>query len=156
MGDHIDGFHSHAFDDWTLTHHQKELKLNRVLLITIKISSRLVDIAPGGKIDYTFTLTVNEDMLTNIDVLGYYLDLTGSPAMRARSKGMLASETSMQAVADQVSALDLPPIKIADLVVEKRSGKPEYRDCLTVSLITYFVTNNGQVTRPMCVNRCDQ
>ncbi|MEZ8024780.1 hypothetical protein ACED41_17160, partial [Vibrio sp. 1F255] len=94
-------------------------------------------------IDYTFTLTVNEDMLTNIDVLGYYLDLTGSPAMRARSKGMLASETSMQALADQVSALDLPPVG-ADLVVEKRSDKPEYTE--DDDSVTYYlaVTNNGQ------------
>ncbi|CAH7341992.1 conserved hypothetical protein [Vibrio chagasii] len=143
MGDYIDGSHSHAFDDWTLTASSEGAETQPGTFDNDKDIFTLVDIAPGGKIDYTFTLTVNEDMLTNIDVLGYYLDLTGSPAMRARSKGMLASETSVQAVADQVSALDLPPVG-ADLVVEKRSDKPEYTE--DDDSVTYYlvVTNNGQ------------
>ncbi len=143
MGDHIDGAFSNAFDKWTLTATSEGAETQPGTFDNDKDLFTLVDIAPGGKIDYTFTLTVNEDMLTNIDVLGYYLDLTGSPAMRARSKGMLASETSMQAVADQVSALDLPPVG-ADLVVEKRSDKPEYTE--DDDSVTYYlaVTNNGQ------------
>ena len=142
MGDYIDGSRSNAFDDWTLTASSEGAETQPGTFDNDKDLFTLVDIAPGGKIDYTFTLTVNEDMLTNIDVLGYYLDLTGSPTMRARSKGMLASETSMQAVADQVSALDLPPVG-ADLVVEKRSDKPEYTE--DDDSVTYYlaVTNNG-------------
>lgn len=143
MGDHIDGNFSNAFDEWTLTATSEGAETQPGTFDDDKDLFTLVDISPGGKIDYTFTLTVNEDMLTNIDVLGYYLDLTGSPAMRARSKGMLASETSMQALADQVSALDLPPVG-ADLVVEKRSDKPEYTE--DDDSVTYYlaVTNNGQ------------
>ncbi|CAK1741548.1 putative repeat protein (TIGR01451 family) [Vibrio crassostreae] len=142
MGDYIDGSRSNAFDDWTLTASSEGAETQPGTFDNDKDLFTLVDIAPGGKIDYTFTLTVNEDMLTNIDVLGYYLDLTGSPTMRARSKGMLASETSMQAVADQVSALDLPPVG-ADLIVEKRSDKPEYTE--DDDSVTYYlaVTNNG-------------
>ncbi|GAK22560.1 cell surface protein [Vibrio sp. JCM 19052] len=106
MGDYIDGSRDKAFDDWTLTADWQGAETQPGDYEDDKDLFTIVDIAPGGKIDYTFTLTVNEDMLTNIDVLGYYLDLTWNPAAMARSKGMMPSPTSVQGSADQVAALD--------------------------------------------------
>lgn len=142
MGDHIDGSRDKAFDDWTLTADWQGAETQPGDYEDDKDLFTIVDIAPGGKIDYTFTLTVNEDMLTNIDVLGYYLDLTWNPAAMARSKGMMPSPTSVQGSADQVAALDLPPVP-AELVVEKRSDKPEYTP--DDDSVTYYlaVTNQG-------------
>ncbi|HHB1595647.1 TPA: hypothetical protein ACN976_003818 [Vibrio campbellii] len=142
MGDYIDGSRDKAFDDWTLTADWQGAETQPGDYEDDKDLFTIVDIAPGGKIDYTFTLTVNEDMLTNIDVLGYYLDLTWNPAAMARSKGMMPSPTSVQGSADQVAALDLPPVP-AELVVEKRSDKPEYTP--DDDSVTYYlaVTNQG-------------
>ncbi|WP_414628872.1 hypothetical protein [Vibrio owensii] len=142
MGDYIDGSRDKAFDDWTLTADWQGAETQPGDYEDDKDLFTIVDIAPGGKIDYTFTLTVNEDMLTNIDVLGYYLDLTWNPAAMARSKGMMPSPTSVQSSADQVAALDLPPVP-AELVVEKRSDKPEYTP--DDDSVTYYlaVTNQG-------------
>nr|WP_186175251.1 DUF11 domain-containing protein [Vibrio jasicida] len=142
MGDYIDGSRDKAFDDWTLTADWQGVETQPGDYEDDKDLFTIVDIAPGGKIDYTFTLTVNEDMLTNIDVLGYYLDLTWNPAAMARSKGMMPSPTSVQGSADQVAALDLPPVP-AELVVEKRSDKPEYTP--DDDSVTYYlaVTNQG-------------
>ncbi|WP_155647778.1 DUF11 domain-containing protein [Vibrio sp. CUB2] len=142
MGDYIDGSRDKAFDDWTLTADWQGAETQPGDYEDDKDLFTIVDIAPGGKIDYTFTLTVNEDMLTNIDVLGYYLDLTWNPAAMARSKGMMPSPTSVQGSADQVAALDLPPVP-AELVVEKRSDKPEYTP--DDNSVTYYlaVTNQG-------------
>ncbi|WP_438273117.1 hypothetical protein [Vibrio campbellii] len=142
MGDYIDGSRDKAFDDWTLTADWQGAETQPGDYEDDKDLFTIVDIAPGGKIDYTFTLTVNEDMLTNIDVLGYYLDLTWNPAAMARSKGMIPSSKSLQSSADQVAALDLPPVP-AELVVEKRSDKPEYTP--DDDSVTYYlaVTNQG-------------
>ncbi|WP_407058340.1 hypothetical protein [Vibrio campbellii] len=142
MGDYIDGSRDKAFDDWTLTADWQGAETQPGDYEDDKDLFTIVDIAPGGKIDYTFTLTVNEDMLTNIDVLGYYLDLTWNPAAMARSKGMMPSSKSLQSSADQVAALDLPPVP-AELVVEKRSDKPEYTP--DDDSVTYYlaVTNQG-------------
>ncbi|WP_409930960.1 hypothetical protein [Vibrio owensii] len=142
MGDYIDGSRDKAFDDWTLTADWQGAETQPGDYEDDKDLFTIVDIAPGGKIDYTFTLTVNEDMLTNIDVLGYYLDLTWNPAAMARSKDMMPSPTSVQGSADQVAALDLPPVP-AELVVEKRSDKPEYTP--DDDSVTYYlaVTNQG-------------
>ncbi|WP_374222446.1 hypothetical protein [Vibrio sp. B1ASS3] len=142
MGDYIDGSRDKAFDDWTLTADWQGAETQPGDYEDDKDLFTIVDIAPGGKIDYTFTLTVNEDMLTNIDVLGYYLDLTWNPAAMARSKSMMPSPTSVQGSADQVAALDLPPVP-AELVVEKRSDKPEYTP--DDDSVTYYlaVTNQG-------------
>ncbi|WP_104041547.1 DUF11 domain-containing protein [Vibrio hyugaensis] len=142
MGDYIDGSRNKAFDNWTLTADWQGAETQPGDYEDSKDLFTIVDIAPGGKIDYTFTLTVNEDMLTNIDVLGYYLDLTWNPAAMARSKGMMPSPTSVQGSADQVAALDLPPVP-AELVVEKRSDKPEYTP--DDDSVTYYlaVTNQG-------------
>ncbi|YCO02348.1 hypothetical protein ACB087_01520 [Vibrio sp. VNB-15] len=142
MGDYIDGSRDKAFDDWMLTADWQGAETQPGDYEDDKDLFTIVDIAPGGKIDYTFTLTVNEDMLTNIDVLGYYLDLTWNPAAMARSKGMMPSPTSVQGSADQVAALDLPPVP-AELVVEKRSDKPEYTP--DDDSVTYYlaVTNQG-------------
>ncbi|WP_409593993.1 hypothetical protein [Vibrio owensii] len=142
MGDYIDGSRDKAFDNWTLTADWQGAETQPGDYEDDKDLFTIVDIAPGGKIDYTFTLTVNEDMLTNIDVLGYYLDLTWNPAAMARSKGMMPSPTSVQGSADQVAALDLPPVP-AELVVEKRSDKPEYTP--DDDSVTYYlaVTNQG-------------
>ncbi|WP_408740063.1 hypothetical protein [Vibrio owensii] len=142
MGDYIDGSRDKAFDDWTLTADWQGAETQPGDYEDDKDLFTIVDIAPGGKIDYTFTLTVNEDMLTNIDVLGYYLDLTWNPAAMARSKSMMPSPTSVQGSADQVAALDLPPVP-AELVVEKRSDKPEYTP--DDDSVTYYlaVANQG-------------
>ncbi|WP_399426272.1 hypothetical protein [Vibrio campbellii] len=142
MGDYIDGSRDKAFDDWTLTADWQGAETQPGDYEDDKDLFTIVDIAPGGKIDYTFALTVNEDMLTNIDVLGYYLDLTWNPAAMARSKGMMPSSKSLQSSADQVAALDLPPVP-AELVVEKRSDKPEYTP--DDDSVTYYlaVTNQG-------------
>nr|WP_155399548.1 DUF11 domain-containing protein [Vibrio campbellii] len=142
MGDYIDGSRNKVFDGWKLTADWQGAETQPGDYEDDKDLFTIVDIAPGGKIDYTFTLTVNEDMLTNIDVLGYYLDLTWNPAAMARSKGMIPSSKSLQSSADQVAALDLPPVP-AELVVEKRSDKPEYTP--DDDSVTYYlaVTNQG-------------
>ncbi|HHC7309250.1 TPA: hypothetical protein ACN30N_002117 [Vibrio campbellii] len=142
MGDYIDGSRNKVFDGWKLTADWQGAETQPGDYEDDKDLFTIVDIAPGGKIDYTFTLTVNEDMLTNIDVLGYYLDLTWNPAAMARSKGMMPSSKSLQSSADQVAALDLPPVP-AELVVEKRSDKPEYTP--DDDSVTYYlaVTNQG-------------
>lgn len=142
MGDYIDGSRDKAFDDWTLTADWQGAETQPGDYEDDKDLFTIVDIAPGGKIDYTFTLTVNEDMLTNIDVLGYYLDLTWNPAAMARSKGMMPSPTSVQGSADQVAALDLPPVP-AELMVEKRSDKPEYTPDDDSVIYYLAVTNQG-------------
>ncbi|MEF1169027.1 hypothetical protein QTO07_18155 [Vibrio campbellii] len=142
MGDYIDGSRNKVFEGWKLTADWQGAETQPGDYEDDKDLFTIVDIAPGGKIDYTFTLTVNEDMLTNIDVLGYYLDLTWNPAAMARSKGMIPSSKSLQSSADQVAALDLPPVP-AELVVEKRSDKPEYTP--DDDSVTYYlaVTNQG-------------
>ncbi|MEZ9289870.1 DUF11 domain-containing protein [Vibrio lentus] len=142
MGDYIDGVTGNSFDEGKLTATWEGAETQPGTFDDNRDLSTVVDIAPGGKIDYTFVLKVNEDMLTNIDVFGYYLDLTGSSTARARSKGKSDPEASVQITGNQVSALDLPPVG-ADLVVEKRSDKPEYTE--DDDSVTYYlaVTNNG-------------
>ncbi len=142
MGDYIGGITGNSFDEGTLTATWEGAETQPGTFEDNRDLSTVVDIAPGGNIDYTFILTVNEDMLTNIDVFGYYLDLTGSSTRRARSKDMSDSEASKQITGNQVSALNLPPVG-ADLVVEKRSDKPEYTE--DDDSVTYYlaVTNNG-------------
>lgn len=143
MGDYIDGTRAQAFDDWTVEAVSDGAETQPGTYTDDKDLFTLVDIAPSGKIDYTFTLTVNQDMLTNIDVLGYYLDLTGNPALAARARGAMPSPSSVEINAEQVAALDLPPVE-AELIVEKRSDKPEYTE--DDDSVTYYlaVTNNGQ------------
>lgn len=142
MGDHIDGSHSNSFDEGTLSATWEGAETQPGTFDVDRDLATVVDIAPGGKIDYTFILTVNEDMLTNIDVFGYYLDLTGSSKAHTRSKNTKESDASKQITGNQVSALNLPPVG-ADLVVEKRSDKPEYTEDDDSVIYHLAVTNNG-------------
>ncbi|MFV8458193.1 hypothetical protein ACNO5M_24270, partial [Vibrio owensii] len=143
MGDYIDGSRNNVFDNWTLTAEWTGVETHPGNYEDSKDLFTIVDIAPGGKIDYTFTLTVNEDMLTNIDVLGYYLDLTWTPVAAASARSAMPAVSSIQGVADKVEALDLPPIG-AELAVEKRSDKPEYTEEDDVVIYYLGAVNEGR------------
>ncbi len=144
MGDHIDGDRAIAFDSWLLSADWDGVETQPGSYSDDQDIATLVDISPGGKIDYTFTVTVNEDMLTNIDVLGYYLDLTSDPraTTAVMARAARPSISDLADLADTVEALDLPPVP-AELVVEKRSDKPEYTP--DDDSVTYYlaVTNQG-------------
>ncbi|MCW0470236.1 hypothetical protein OH492_18970 [Vibrio chagasii] len=73
-------------------------------------------------------------MLITIDVLGYYLDLTGSPAMRS-------SQEYWPLKPRWYDGLNRYPLWIRQwcwyLVVEKRSDKPEYTE--DDDSVTYYL-----------------
>lgn len=144
MGDYIDGSRASAFDGWELDADWSGAETQPGRYTNNQDIATLVDISPGGKIDYTFTVTINEDMLTNIDVVGYYLDLTSDPrvAEAAMARAARPGLSDLADLAEIVEALDLPPVP-AELVVEKRSDKPEYTP--DDDSVTYYlaVTNQG-------------
>ena len=134
QGKYLDDTNGPAFDSWHITATTVGAITTAGSFTDNKNLATTVDIDSGGYIDYTIKALVNQELISDIDLVGHFLDmmLNGSSFLRPSSWGTSGT----------VGVYALPPVP-ADIVVTKKADKAFYEnndDTVTYSLT---VENRG-------------
>ena len=131
-----------AFDSWSISATTSGNNTTSGAFTDNKDIATKLNIAPGGSVDFTITTTVEQDMLTNIDVYGFFLDSTFHKPLKARQNIEGIGD------ADRLSSLNLPPVG-AKMVVEKTVEKANYIDSDTQVIYHLSAVNIGEGNAPL-------
>ncbi|OEF30232.1 hypothetical protein A1QC_00035 [Vibrio rumoiensis 1S-45] len=146
LGELIDGTESPSFTHWDITAKAHGRYTTTGTVENDKDIFTSVDIDQGGYVDYTITATTNEDLTSNIDLLGYYIDVTDglSKSVSSKAKTLTSSASSYDSAqkaidgqVGEVSVLQLPPVE-PELKVTKTSDKSNYES--EDDTVTYTLT----------------
>lgn len=141
IGTLIDGTEDYAFSDWTISAETQGALTTSGKVTDNKNILTSVDIDKGGWVDYTITVTTNPDLISNIDVIGYYIDLDDGISLPTGLKNRVNIQSLMQRAlngqAGKVANYQLPPAP-ASLALTKTADKPEYEN--SDRYLTYTLT----------------
>ncbi|WP_172634431.1 DUF11 domain-containing protein [Shewanella violacea] len=131
-----------AFDSWTISAATSGNNTTSGEFTDNEDIATKLNIAPGGSVDFTITTTVDLDMLTNIDVYGFFLGSTYHKSLKVNQ--------SIDGIggADKLSYLDLPPVG-AKMQVEKTVEKTNYIDSDTQVIYHLSAVNIGEGNAPL-------
>lgn len=133
-GEYIDGTKGRVFDSWNITATAVGVETTTGAFTDNKNIATVVDIDSGGYIDYTIKALVNHELVSDIDLIGHFVDLTMGRASVFSASSWGSTGT--------VGVYALPPVP-TDIIVTKKADKAFYEnndDTVTYSL---SVTNRG-------------
>ncbi|AQS38510.1 conserved repeat protein [Shewanella psychrophila] len=131
-----------AFDSWTISATTSGNNTTSGEFTDNKDIATKLNISPGGSVDFTITTTVDQDMLSNIDVYGFFLDSTYHKGVKVRQNIEGVGD------ADRLSSLNLPPVG-AKMVVDKTVEKASYIDSDTQVIYHLSAVNIGEGNAPL-------
>jgi len=133
-GEYIDNTKGPVFDSWSITAMTVGANTTAGVFSDNKNLAATVDINSGGYIDYTIKAVVNHDLISDIDLVGHFMDLT--------LNGAYASRPSSWGTSGTFGVYALPPVP-ADVVVNKKADKAAYENADETVIYSLTVENRG-------------
>lgn len=144
-GTYIDGHEDNAFDRWTIKAVTDGVDTTSGTFTDDSDIATSINIAPHGKVEYTIVATVNQDMLTPIDLRTFFLDSTiNIPATGAARQ--LAKQIEV-GTSGKLEVLQIPPVG-SKLNVVKTVEKDSYTDDDKTVQYQLSVNNTGGGNAP--------
>ncbi len=144
-GTYIDGHEDNAFDSWTIKAVTEGVDTTSGTFTDDSDIATSINIAPHGKVEYTIVATVNQDMLTPIDLRTFFLDSTinipGTGAARQLAKQIEVGTSG------KLEVLQIPPVG-SKLNVVKTVEKDSYTDDDKTVQYQLSVNNTGGGNAP--------
>ncbi|PSV48503.1 DUF7507 domain-containing protein [Photobacterium indicum] len=144
-GTYIDGHEDNAFDRWTIKAVTDGVDTTSGTFTDDSDIATSINIAPHGKVEYTIVATVNQDMLTPIDLRTFFLDSTinipGTGAARQLAKQIEVGTSG------KLEVLQIPPVG-SKLNVVKTVEKDSYTDDDKTVQYQLSVNNTGGGNAP--------
>ncbi|CAG19551.1 DUF11 domain-containing protein [Photobacterium profundum] len=144
-GTYIDGHDDDAFDSWTIKAVTEGIDTTSGTFTDDSDIATSINIAPHGKVEYTIVATVNQDMLTPIDLRTFFLDSTinipGTGAARQLAKQIEVGTSG------KLEVLQIPPVG-SKLNVVKTVEKDSYTDDDKTVQYQLSVNNTGGGNAP--------